>query len=109
MIASLRTCALALLACGLTLSSPVASWAQDYPNKTVRIIVPFGAGGPADVFSRQLAQHLSESLKPSFVVEAGVLARLDPAPLPVLPSNTAHWGGCLTPGSIFSRAARADP
>ena len=69
MIASLRTCALALLACGLTLSSPVASWAQDYPNKTVRIIVPFGAGGPADVFSRQLAQHLSESLKQSFVVE----------------------------------------
>ena len=31
--------------------------------------MPFGAGGPADVFSRQLAQHLSESLKQSFVVE----------------------------------------
>jgi tripartite-type tricarboxylate transporter receptor subunit TctC len=35
----------------------------------VRIIVPFAAGGPADVFSRQLAQYLSESLKQSFVVE----------------------------------------
>ena len=55
MIASPRVCALALLAFSLTLSAPVASWAQDYPNKPVRIIVPFGAGGPADVFSRQLA------------------------------------------------------
>jgi tripartite-type tricarboxylate transporter receptor subunit TctC len=43
--------------------------AQDYPTKSVRIIVPFAAGGPADVFSRQLAQYLSESLKQSFVVE----------------------------------------
>jgi len=43
--------------------------AQDYPNKPVRIIVPFGAGGPADVYARVLAQHLSDSLKQSFVVE----------------------------------------
>ena len=42
---------------------------QDYPARSVKIIVPFGAGGPADVFSRQLAQHLSESLKQTFVVE----------------------------------------
>jgi tripartite-type tricarboxylate transporter receptor subunit TctC len=42
---------------------------QDYPTRSVKIIVPFGAGGPADVFSRQLAQHLSDSLKQSFVVE----------------------------------------
>ena len=43
--------------------------AQDYPTHPVRIIVPFGAGGPADVYSRVLAQHLSESFKQSFVVE----------------------------------------
>ena len=43
--------------------------AQDYPNKPVRIIVPFGAGGPADVYARIIAQHLSDSLKQSFVVE----------------------------------------
>ena len=43
--------------------------AQDYPNKSVRIIVPFGAGGPADVYARVLAQHLGDSFKQSFVVE----------------------------------------
>jgi tripartite-type tricarboxylate transporter receptor subunit TctC len=49
------------------LPSPAA--AQDYPARSVKFIVPFGAGGPADVYARQLAQHLSESLKQSFVVE----------------------------------------
>ena len=53
--------------------SAVMPWsgavAQDYPNRSVRIIVPFGAGGPADVYARVLAQHLGDSLKQSFVVE----------------------------------------
>src|SRR5262250_2848602 len=43
--------------------------AQQYPMKPVRMIVPFGAGGPADVFGRVIAQHLSEQLKQSFVIE----------------------------------------
>jgi tripartite-type tricarboxylate transporter receptor subunit TctC len=43
--------------------------AQNYPNRTVRIIVPFGAGGPADVYARILAKYLSEETKQSFVVE----------------------------------------
>ena len=47
----------------------VAAPAQDYPTRPVKIIVPFGAGGPADVYSRVLAQHLSEALKQPFVVE----------------------------------------
>src|SRR5215207_4371593 len=59
----------AVLAVALTLLWPAAASAQAYPNKPVRIIVPFGAGGPADVFARVLAQHLTESQKQSFVVE----------------------------------------
>ena len=49
--------------------SPDGVRAQDYPTRTVKIVVPFGAGGPADVYSRVLAQHLSEALKQPFVVE----------------------------------------
>jgi tripartite-type tricarboxylate transporter receptor subunit TctC len=49
--------------------APSAVHAQEYPSRPVKIIVPFGAGGPADVFARVLAQHLQESLKQSFVVE----------------------------------------
>src|SRR5205085_5495350 len=46
-----------------------AAGAQDYPSRGVKFIVPFGAGGPADVYARVLAQHLQEALKVSFVVE----------------------------------------
>jgi tripartite-type tricarboxylate transporter receptor subunit TctC len=64
----LRRGALAVLAVApLLVSSPLS--AQDYPNRPVKMIVPFGAGGPADVFARVLAQHLSDTLKQSFVVE----------------------------------------
>jgi tripartite-type tricarboxylate transporter receptor subunit TctC len=59
---------LALLGVAATaaLSSALA---QDYPSRTVKIIVPFGAGGPADVYARFIGQHLQEALKQSFVIE----------------------------------------
>jgi tripartite-type tricarboxylate transporter receptor subunit TctC len=61
------TVASALALAPLVLAS--VSSAQDYPNRPVKIIVPFGAGGPADVFARVMAQHLGEGLKQNFVVE----------------------------------------
>lgn len=44
-------------------------YAQNYPDKPIRIIVPFGAGGPADIYARFLGQRLQEPLGQSFVVE----------------------------------------
>jgi len=46
-----------------------SSHAQDYPAHAVRIIVPFGAGGPADVAARVVANALQEDLKQPFVIE----------------------------------------
>jgi tripartite-type tricarboxylate transporter receptor subunit TctC len=51
----------------LGLSNPAV--AQNYPDRPVRIVVPFAAGGGSDVVGRAIAQKLSEKLGQSFVVE----------------------------------------
>jgi len=56
-----------LAALALSLIQPAA--AEEYPARPVRLIVPFGAGGPADVYARVIGQHLAEELKQPFVVE----------------------------------------
>ena len=43
--------------------------AQDYPSRPVKIIVPFGAGGPTDVFTRAVAEELKKSFHQTFVME----------------------------------------
>lgn len=55
-----------VLCCALSIGS---LFAQDYPTKPVRIIVPFATGGPADVYARAVAQRLSESLGQAFIVD----------------------------------------
>jgi tripartite-type tricarboxylate transporter receptor subunit TctC len=73
----------------LSLALPAVVWiaspaaAQDYPSRPVKVIMPFGAGGPTDVFTRAIADELSKSLKQPFVMEnrpgAGTIIGTDAA------------------------------
>jgi tripartite-type tricarboxylate transporter receptor subunit TctC len=47
----------------------LAAQGQDYPSRPVKIVVPFGAGGPADIYARFLGQRLQGTMGQAFVVE----------------------------------------
>jgi tripartite-type tricarboxylate transporter receptor subunit TctC len=57
------------LLAALLLAAATLAQAQTYPARPVKIIVPFGAGGPADLYARFLGQRLQEPLGQPFVVE----------------------------------------
>ncbi|WP_430641980.1 tripartite tricarboxylate transporter substrate binding protein [Bradyrhizobium brasilense] len=82
--------------------------AEDYPARPVRIIVPFGPGGPADVVARQIGSILQESFGQPFVVEnrtgaGGVIGTLEVAKAPadgytlLMMSNTQTANESLVP------------
>jgi tripartite-type tricarboxylate transporter receptor subunit TctC len=60
--------ALLALATATTIWTPPCK-ADDYPSRAVRIIVPFGAGGPTDVYARSIAEELRKSLQQTFIIE----------------------------------------
>src|ERR1700754_3166878 len=77
--------ALAAALLAVPIAEPVS--AQDYPSRPVRIIVPFGAGGPADVTARQIGNILQENFGQPFVVEnrtgaGGVIGTVEAAKSP---------------------------
>lgn len=73
------------------IASPSAvhtAWAQTYPSRPITLIVPFGAGGPTDVYARIVAEHMSRTLGQRLVIE-----------------NVAGAGGT----TASTRAMRANP
>ena len=58
---------------GALLATPIAASAsaQDYPSRPVKIIVPFGAGGPADVAARQIGNILQDEKIPGIHIAFG--------------------------------------
>jgi tripartite-type tricarboxylate transporter receptor subunit TctC len=58
----------ALLALAASASAPLAAWAA-YPDRPVRMVVPFPAGGATDLMARGLAQHLAEQLGQQVVID----------------------------------------
>ena len=93
------------------LAAPIVSapcYAEDYPARPIRIIVPFGAGGPADVTARLIGNVLQESFSQPFVVEnrtgaGGVIGTLEAAKSPpdgytlLMMSNTQTANESLVP------------
>ena len=72
-----------IAAAALSLLLAAASVAQDYPSRPIKMIVPFGAGGPTDIFTRLLAEELRKALGEPLVMEnrpgAGTIIGTDAA------------------------------
>ena len=99
-----------ILAAPVLLAGPFTGpcLAQDYPTRPIRIIVPFGAGGPADVTARLIANSLQESFGQPLVIESrpgagGVIGTLEAAKSPpdgytlLMMSNTQTANESLVP------------
>jgi tripartite-type tricarboxylate transporter receptor subunit TctC len=77
-----------MAACALAAASPLAHAQANYPNRPVRLVVPFAAGGVADTTARIIAEKLSDSLSQRFFVE-----------------NQPGAGGIAAARSVMSAAA----
>jgi len=68
-LAFLRHIAALVAVVAAVLVTASSTRADDYPSRPVKIIVPFGAGGPTDVYTRAVAEELRKSLHQTFFME----------------------------------------
>jgi tripartite-type tricarboxylate transporter receptor subunit TctC len=54
---------------GLMLTGPAATHAQEWPTRSLTMVVPFAAGGPIDVLGRILAQYLGEAVGKQIIID----------------------------------------
>ena len=90
---------LSIVGAGAASSMPRFAFAQDYPNKLIKVIVPGSPGGPTDVMARVIAQRLQVSLGQSIIIElqpggggsvaATMVARAEPDGYTLLFCNTS--------------------
>src|SRR5258705_7172626 len=98
-----------ILAAVLVLGGVAAAGAEGYPNRPVRVVVGFPAGGPTDVIARLVAQKLSDSLGQQFFVEniggaggntaAGQVARVTPDGYTIMAIST----GFMVNPSLYAK------
>jgi len=98
-----------ILAAVLVLIGAAPSSAQNYPNRPVRVVVGFPAGGPTDVIARIVSQNLSESLGQQFYVEnmagaggntaSGQVARVTPDGYTIMAIST----GFIVNPSLYAK------
>jgi tripartite-type tricarboxylate transporter receptor subunit TctC len=69
MLSSFRLAFVLMAAAAGVLSGAPPSHADDYPSRPVKIIAPFGAGGPTDVYTRDIAEELRKALHQAFIIE----------------------------------------
>ena len=66
---SRRDAAIVLLGAGLTLAGPLALANDNWPNKAIRIVVPYAPGGIGDIVARMIQPVLQDELKQSIIIE----------------------------------------
>src|SRR5713101_8533092 len=98
-----------ILAAVLLLTGVAPSLAQGYPNRPVRVVVGFPAGGPTDVIARLVSQKLSDALGQQFFVEnvggaggntaAGQVARATPDGYTIMAIST----GFMVNPSLYAK------
>ena len=102
-----------IAACALTVAVPAAAPAANFPDKPIKLIVPFGAGGPPDVAARIIGAYLSEHLGPvvveNHVGAGGTLAARAVATSPPDGYRARPHGGSLSISPQLYKKAGVDP